>query len=473
MSSMELEDTIERNGPHAKKPSIQRVTAQATADTTPFIGRLTPALGNTIPPTAATSAFKAAIAERRTSMGEAAVHLRVQRASESVWGAMKSQADIDKTKKTFMGLAVSLWWQGKAPKTWDAQTSAVRTYDYFAETFQYAPLQFTDEQTIIAFTVWSAPRVTVATIKKYVGHLRTRQAEMPNSVPMPSNTDMPFLTQIWDGLERAQKAVKGGNIRLPMTFNLTGKTMQAKRRWLHQQGFSPDRMSIYSPDNPIFSEAVYSCMSVGALRASEAMVKTTSSGTTTEPLRMKHWIVHDDAFDIAAKEIKFSDDGYSTLSLPGRKNDQLGVRSSVVMGKTGHWQCSHVMVNTYLWERAKRGEKLTPESLLFPMDNGKGGVAPLNYTTFTRHLTRNVQLAGFDPAKYKGHSFRIGAATTMALNGVPAYWIEDLGGWARGSKAVHTYTHLNLKPDEERAKMSAFLVGPAERGKKITRPSPF
>ena len=46
----------------------------------------------------------------------------------------------------------------------------------------------------------------------------------------------------------------------------------------------------------------------------------------------------------------------------------------------------------------------------------------------------------------------------MALNGVPEYWIDDLGGWTRGKGGWRPYIHLDLAPQEDRAKMTAYLT---------------
>jgi hypothetical protein len=317
-----------------------------------------------------------------------------------------------------------------------------------------------DEATLIAYSMWNAPRVSLATIKKYVGHIRARQAEMADMPKPPVNQDMPVLERIWDGLDRAQASVKAGEIRLPMMPSLIKKMNRIKREDLSKQGLHPKAMDIYTMDNPITSEAVYALMFVGALRKSEIMVKKTSSGFVSEAPTVGQWVVHDDKFKMEAKYPSFSAGGYSVLALEGRKNDQKGTRSSVVLGQTGDESiCAHRLVNIMLAERARRGEKITADTPLFIVRDAKKNLVPLYFDVFDKTLTNDVERAGFDRKRYKGHSFRIGAATALAINGVPRYWIENLGGWVAGSKSVDVYTRLNLQPEEERAKMSAFLVG--------------
>ena len=48
---------------------------------------------------------------------------------------------------------------------------------------------------------------------------------------------------------------------------------------------------------------------------------------------------------------------------------------------------------------------------------------------FLQHLRVLLQIAGYNPDLYNGHSFRIGAATTAAQAGVPDHLIKTLGRW--------------------------------------------
>jgi hypothetical protein len=102
------------------------------------------------------------------------------------------------------------------------------------------------------------------------------------------------------------------------------------------------------------------------------------------------------------------------------------------------------------------GEAFTPDSFLFPMDDGKGGLRPLSYEDLTTALQHELLAVGYEATHYKGQSFRIGAATTMVFNGVPDHVIKDMGGWSRDSKAFYLY--VGKAPQEVRIHMSAFLA---------------
>ena len=368
---------------------------------------------------------------RRADLGQ--VHTRIQDHDRNTWGA-----DPLVARRTMMALAAALYFRGRSSHTWDAQSSALRTFDYFCHNYFFETAPVT-EITLVYYTVWSSTRVSVGTIKKYVGHIRKRCEE--EDIQMPKNDQMPRLSQIWEGLKRLQAAVKGTFIRLPMTFSLCKKVYGLK-----QQAFdkNPKResISLYSMDHPLMASVVGAVMLCGAMRPGEATVRKTGAGVITRPLLIKHIIQHEE---------------FTTLKVPFRKTHQDGEQCEIVLGPTHEWFCAHSLLIQWLEARRATGEVITPDSYLFPTKDRTGKLAPLTYDLLTKHLTMDLEAAGFPSTHYKGHSFRIGAATTMALNGVPDYWIEDLGNWARGSTAMRRYIHLSAAPEEERARITCYL----------------
>ena len=95
---------------------------------------------------------------------------------------------------------------------------------------------------------------------------------------------------------------------------------------------------------------------------------------------------------------------------------------------------------------AARGPETGP---LFRCQNGH----PLTRDAFVRGIRAALQEAGFDPAKYAGHSFRIGAATTAAARGVEDSLIKTLGRWE--SSAYLLYVRI---PRERLASISSQLA---------------
>ena len=66
-----------------------------------------------------------------------------------------------------------------------------------------------------------------------------------------------------------------------------------------------------------------------------------------------------------------------------------------------------------------------------------GCFTPLSRSHLTDALRRLLQQAGYQQCLYSSHSFRIGAATTAAAAGLPAWLIKSLGRW--NSDAYQTY----------------------------------
>lgn len=63
--------------------------------------------------------------------------------------------------------------------------------------------------------------------------------------------------------------------------------------------------------------------------------------------------------------------------------------------------------------------------------------APLTRSQFTGVLAKAIRHCGLPTGKFMSHSFRIGRATTLAMQGIPSDVIKKCGRWQ--SKAFHTY----------------------------------
>ncbi|XP_021342874.1 uncharacterized protein LOC110443160 isoform X3 [Mizuhopecten yessoensis] len=73
----------------------------------------------------------------------------------------------------------------------------------------------------------------------------------------------------------------------------------------------------------------------------------------------------------------------------------------------------------------------------FQMANG----LPVTYVFVTQRLTEVISFVGLDPTLFKGHSFRIGAATEAAKMGYSESVIQRMGRW--NSNAVQRYIRIN------------------------------
>lgn len=77
------------------------------------------------------------------------------------------------------------------------------------------------------------------------------------------------------------------------------------------------------------------------------------------------------------------------------------------------------------------------EGPLFQTANG----LPVTYAFVTQRLNQAITFVGLDPTLYKGHSFRIGAATEAAKMGYSENIIQRLGRW--NSNAVQRYIRID------------------------------
>ena len=89
----------------------------------------------------------------------------------------------------------------------------------------------------------------------------------------------------------------------------------------------------------------------------------------------------------------------------------------MTLGSTGADICPVAAIVDYL---QFRGSSPGP---LFQLEDGK----PLHRRLFTTEVQKALSSAGFDSALFKGPSFRIGAATTANLVGIPETTIKLLG----------------------------------------------
>ena len=90
---------------------------------------------------------------------------------------------------------------------------------------------------------------------------------------------------------------------------------------------------------------------------------------------------------------------------------------SLVLSRQPNSTCPVVLLSQYLTLRG-----LSPGSIFV----SEGGL-PVSRSVFSNRLLRACQLRGIDPSRYKGHSFRIGAASYVADRGLSDAQIRLLG----------------------------------------------
>lgn len=87
-----------------------------------------------------------------------------------------------------------------------------------------------------------------------------------------------------------------------------------------------------------------------------------------------------------------------------------------------HRQASFCPVELLLGYLTLRGDR--PGPLCLNLDN-----SPVSRSFFTDLLSLSIQSCGLHPTRYKGHSFRIGAASYAADRGMSDAQIRALGRW--------------------------------------------
>ena len=125
------------------------------------------------------------------------------------------------------------------------------------------------------------------------------------------------------------------------------------------------------------------------------------------------------------------------------KTDQWGHGFHLYLGRTDSHLCPVKALLTYV---AARGFKEGP---LFINSDG----SPFSQQQLVTSLRHALTQAGIDCTHYSGHSFRIGAATTASVKGIPEATIQALGRWK--SDCYKRYIRL---PQGELTHVSAQLV---------------
>ncbi len=103
-------------------------------------------------------------------------------------------------------------------------------------------------------------------------------------------------------------------------------------------------------------------------------------------------------------------------------------------------------------ESMRRG---TSDSPLFRFEDGRY----LTRELFVAAVRESLVRAGVDPLRYAGHSFRIGAATTAAEQGIQDSLLKALGRWEGSAYTVYIRT-----PIKTLCRVARTLGGGQDRG---------
>ena len=128
--------------------------------------------------------------------------------------------------------------------------------------------------------------------------------------------------------------------------------------------------------------------------------------------------------------IAFSPDHIS-ISLRQSKTDPFRIGCTIKIFSTSSSTCPYHSLDRY----CRLSDTSTPSAYMFQ----SGRFHPLSRAAVTNTLRQLLKQAGLNYSQYASHSFRIGAATTAAAAGLPAWLIKNLGRWS--SSAYLSYIH--------------------------------
>ena len=225
--------------------------------------------------------------------------------------------------------------------------------------------------------------------------------------PCPATTQS-HITMLLRGLRRTE--VPATPIRHALTSDLLLRCLLTLR-----SGY-------LSPMIDLTLESMFLLAFYGFLRCSEFTSSTSQYSPSRHP---------------SLSDITFHSSESLTFTLKRSKTDQVGRSSTIHLFKTGPPLCPYDPILRYVGLR--RSLRAAPQDPLFITETGS--IATRFW--FHHHLRQILTLSGLPPRLYSGHSFRIGAASTAARQGLSGHLIRVLGRWS--SQAYHSYIRSNIR----------------------------
>jgi hypothetical protein len=259
-----------------------------------------------------------------------------------------------------------------------------------------------EEWTLCLFATWLADDLKAALIKVYLSAIRALHIEQGFPDPLSGSLR---LQQVLKGFKRCQGS--SSDKRLPVTPAILCAI------------YSHLDLSQY--DDVMFW-AVCRLAYFGFLRSSEFTVP--NGATFSQAL---HLSVHNIAADqhVAPSRIQ--------VNIKVSKTDPFCQGCILTLGQGRSPLCPVKAMLNFL---ELRGGSAGP---LFVKSNG----VPLTWTYLSERLRRLLNDTGI-PGNFSSHSFRIGAATSAALAGVPDHLIQTLGWWSSSAYLTYIRTPRSL-----------------------------
>lgn len=268
-----------------------------------------------------------------------------------------------------------------------------------------------DEWTLCLFATFLAGSLRHSSIKVYLSAVRSLHID--EGFPDPLLNCL-RLQRVVRGIKRAQGS--SSYSRLPITDGLMMVIFKS--------------LDLSVPDHCMFWAAC-TLGYFGFLRSAEFTVPNLASFSST-----LHLCVQDIAVDSA------TDPSCLRIKIKASKTDPFRKGCFIHIGKGRFPLCALQAVMQYLSLRGSSGGPF------FLLQDGR----PLSRALLTSWICQIMVAAGI-PGNSSSHSFRIGAATVAARNGVPDHLIQALGRWT--SNAFQLYIRT---PSEALAGLSSQLI---------------
>lgn len=289
-----------------------------------------------------------------------------------------------------------------APATRRTYETGQRHYANFCR-LQCWPICCASDQSLARFVAYLADVVRVApsTIKVYLAGVRALHIE--RGWPDPCER-APLTQRVLTGVKRVH-GMHPRLLRLPVTLNVLRQLVAHLHvaEWLH-------------PTDRLMMIAACTLAFFGFLRCSEFTSGALRSDVVVSTLPRPHL----------------------TLTLRASKTDPFRRGCTVAIGSSPGVCCAVSAMASYLRATSYR----SPSAPLFQLVSG----APLLRPVFSSFIQRALTTAGNVNARfYMSHSFRIGAATSAAAAGIPAWLIKTLGRWSSDAYLVYIRTPLQVR----------------------------
>ncbi|XP_076099825.1 integrase/recombinase xerD homolog, partial [Mytilus galloprovincialis] len=285
-----------------------------------------------------------------------------------------------------------------APNTSKVYQQALRSFKEFRTLFQFEdlwPIPLHDITNYIAYMSFTG--TAASTVKSYISGLSF--FSKINNYTDCFNTFV--VRKLLEGMKRSQNRPK--DVRLPITLDLLLKINNVLPAVCHNDYET-------KPFQASFSLAFFGFLRVGELTADHKHASTQS-----------HAIEYNDIkINLSSIEIR----------LRSSKTDQCCTGTTIVIDVRPGDVCAVFALRNYLKVRPNVAGQL------FCHFDG----TPVTRYQFSGVLKKSLNVLGLSQGKYSSHSFRIGAATSAAMNGLSDSEIQAMGRWK--SDAFRSYIRI-------------------------------